>query len=112
MLTCHRGDFIPSHGPTRDVSLGDAQAIHHTAKVFRERGRVLRFFCFGLTVSPASIRNDPESVSERRRKVVENVRVVTATMNKNHHRAAATPIQVMETNAVRDNEATLVRGSV
>jgi len=77
MHTCHRGDFVASHREACKMSLLDAERIHQTEKVLCERHPVVRLFCFGVTLSPASIGNDPKAVGECRGKIVVKVRIVT-----------------------------------
>ena len=112
MGACHRGDLVSTDGPPSEMSLGDVQTIHQAAEVFGQRGGVIRPLRLGPAVPPPIVGEDSEAVGEGERKIVEDVRVPEATVNKDQHRTRATPIEVMESDAVGGDEATFVGGSV
>jgi hypothetical protein len=94
------------------VSLSNAQAIHQTAEVSGASHGVEWLLGFGEAVPTQIVGDDSEVVSERRRKIVENVRVVETAVDEDQHRAQTTPVEVMKSNTVGGHESALVGGSV
>lgn len=82
--TRHRRDFIPRHGPTGEVGLGNPEAVHEAAKVLGQCCGVVRFFRFGVAVPALSIGDNPETFGECRRKIVKDVRIVSLAMDQDN----------------------------
>jgi hypothetical protein len=108
----HRGDLVSTYGPPGEMSLGDVQTIHQAAEVFGQRGGVIRLLRIGPAVPPPIVGKDSEAISKGGRKIVEDVRVTEAAVDKDQHRTRATPIEVVESDAVGGDEAAFVGGSI